>query len=270
MLRRTAAEFRDDHLVHWAAALTYYALLSLFPGLLLLVATLGLVGAPLTQPLIENVSAFAPGPAREIALGALERLQAEGLGSGLPVVAALAGALWAGSAYVGAFIPAANAVWEVEEARPLLSRLRVRITLTLTLLVLIAATAVVIAATGPAARFLGDVLGLGDAAVATWEVLKWPALLALVTVVVSVLYRVAPNTDVPHRRWTSAGSVVAVVVWVAASLAFAYYVSTFGGYDRTYGAIASVVTLLVWLWIGNLALLLGAELNSELARMPAA
>lgn len=252
--------------MHWAAALTYYALLSLFPGLLLLVALLGLVGPPAIQPLIENVSAFAPGPAREIALRALERLQQDGLGSGISVVAAVGGALWAGSAYVGAFIPAANVVWEVEEARPFLSRLAVRFALTLVLLLMIGASALVVAISGPVAAFLGDIVGAGQGAVTAWGVLKWPVLLALVTVVVSVLYRVAPNTDVPHRRWTSPGSAVAVVLWILASLAFALYVSTFGGYDRTYGALASVIVLLVWLWISNLALLLGAELNAELAR----
>lgn len=266
MVKETAREFGDDQLVHWAAALTYYALLSLFPGLLLLVSVLGLIGTPVTQPLIEHVGALAPGPAQEIALDALERLQTEGLGSGIGLVAAAAGALWAGSSYVGGFIPAANACWEVEEARPFLQRLKVRMALTLALLVLIGVTALVIALSGRVARFLGEAAGAGEQAVAAWSLLRWPVLLALVTVVVGVLYRVAPNVDVPHRRWLSAGSVVAVVLWVGASFAFAQYVTTFASYDRTYGALASIVVLLVWLWISNLALLLGLELNATLAQ----
>ena len=264
--KRTLREFLDDHLTQWAAALTFFGVISLFPALLAMVALLGLLGAPALEPLIANVSELAPGAAREITLGALRSIESASSASGLPFALAVAVALWSASAYVGAFIPAANVVWKVEEARPLWKKLIVRMALTIVLLLLIVATALTVLLTGPIAESLGDLVGVGDAALRLWQVAKWPFLALVMVLLLAILYWVAPN--VRHRgwRWVLPGSVLAVAVAIIASAGFTLYVANFGSYNATYGSIGGVLVFLLWLWLTNIAILLGAEFNAEIAR----
>jgi membrane protein len=265
-LKRTGREFLDDNLLQWAAALTFFAVLSLFPAMLALVSVLGLVGTPALEPLIDNVAELAPGAARDITLDALRNIEQAGGGAGIAFVVGLLAALWSSSGYVGAFIPAANVVWEVQEARPLGPKLALRVALTVVLLVLIALTALTVVLTGPIARELGAVVGLGDTALLAWSIAKWPFLGGVVMLLLGILYWASPNVRHPGWSWVTPGSVLAVALWIVASLGFTLYVNTFASFNATYGSIGGVLVFLLWLWLANIAVLLGAELNAELAR----
>ena len=268
-LRRTGQRFLDDHLFQWAAALTFFGIVSLFPALLAIVSLLGLIGTSAIEPLIANVSALAPGPARDITVNALRSIEESASGSSVTFVIALVVALWSSSAYVGAFIPAANVVWEADEARPIWKKLVVRMALTVVLLLLIVLTALSVVLTGPIARELGNVVGLGGTAVDVWGIVKWPFLALVMMLLLAVLYWTAPNVRHPGWRWVTPGSVVAVALWIVASLGFTFYVSNFGAYNATYGSIGGVLVFLLWLWITNIAILLGAELDAEIERAQA-
>jgi membrane protein len=266
VLRSTVTEFRDDNLTDWAAALTYYSVLGIFPALLILVSILGLVGESATQPLIDNVQTVAPGPAQEIFTNALENIQDTRKTAGMLFVAALATALWAASGYVGAFMRASNSIYEMEEGRPLYKTLPVRFGLTLVLVVLLAATVIGVTITGGLAQQIGDLVGVGSTAVEVWQIAKWPVLLFIVSLMVALLYWAAPNVKQPGFHWISPGSLLAVFGWVVGSAAFTFYVSNFGAYNKTYGALGGVIVFLIWLWLSNLMVLLGAELNAVLER----
>jgi membrane protein len=265
-LKRTVTQFLDDHLLQWAAALTFFGVISLFPALLALVSLLGLVGAPALEPLIRNAGELAPGAARDITLDALRNIEGAGDRAGATFLVSLGIALWSASAYVGAFIPAANVVWEVEDARPIWRKLVLRIALTVLLLVLITLTAIGVVLTGPIAREVGNLVGLGETAVSAWQLAKWPVLAIVAMVLLAVLYWMSPNVRHPGWRWVTPGSVLAVLLWIAASLAFTFYVATISTYNATYGSIGGVLVFLLWLWLTNIAILLGAELNAELER----
>ena len=265
VLKRTAREFQDDQLTDLAAGLTYYAVLAIFPALIALISVLGLVGSSATDPLIENVEALAPGPAQEILVDAIRQIsstQAAGLG----LVLGLLGALWSASGYVGGFARASNRIYEVEEGRPFWKLRPLQIAITVVMIMLLAACALAVVVTGPLAREVGDVVGAGDTAVTVWDVAKWPVIVLAVITMMSVLFWTAPNVRHPGFRWITPGGVVAVLLWLAASLLFAVYVANFGSYNATYGSIAAVIVFLVWLWITNVAILFGAELNAELER----
>jgi membrane protein len=266
VLKRTATEFSDDNLTDWAAALTYYSILSIFPALIALVSILGLVGDSATQPLIDNIGAVAPGPAKEIFTSAIENLQKSEGAAGLLFFVGLAGALWSASGYVAAFMRASNAIYDIEEGRPIWKTAPVRLGVTIVLLVLVVISATAVALTGGLAEQAGKVIGIGDTAVTVWDIAKWPVLLLIVSFMFAILYWAAPNVKHPKFRWVSPGGVLAVIVWIIASAAFAFYVANFGSYNKTYGALGGVIVFLVWLWISNIAVLLGAEINAELER----
>jgi membrane protein len=223
-------------------------------------------GSSALQPLIENVSALAPGTAREIALDALTNIERSSDHAGPAFAVGLGAALFSASAYVGAFIPASNVVWDVDEARPFLNQLVVRLALTVVLLLLITVMALTVVLTGPIAEEVGGVVGLGEEAVRAWSYLKWPFLAVAVMFLLSILYWAAPNVRHPGWRWLTPGSVLAVVLWIAASLGFTVYVNNFGTFNATYGSIGGVLVFLIWLWLTNIAVLLGAELNAEIER----
>jgi membrane protein len=266
VLKRTVREFREDNLTDWAAALTYYGVLAIFPALIVLVSVLGLIGDSATQPLIDNVGKVAPGPAKEIFTNAIENLQGSQGAAGVAFVIGLAGAIWAASGYVSAFMRASNAIYDMPEGRPIWKTLPLRVVLTLVLLILIAITAAGVALTGGLAREVGGVVGLSDSAVTVWNIAKWPVLLLVVSFMFALLYWAAPNVKHPKFRWVSPGGVLAVIGWIIASAAFAFYVANFGSYNKTYGALAGPIVFLVWLWISNIVILLGAEFNAELER----
>jgi membrane protein len=264
--KRTLKEFSADNLLHWAAALTYYSVLAIFPGLLALVSILGIVGPSATQPLIDNLGAVAPGPAKDIVQGALTSLQANKGQSTVTFIIGLAGAIWAASGYIAAFMDASNAVWDVEEGRPIYKRLPIRVGVTLVMLVLLTALAIATVATGPVAKQLGNVIGLGDTAVSAWNIAKWPVMVVVVAFMFAFLYWAAPNVKHPKFQWVSPGGLLAVVLWLIASAAFAFYVANFSSYNATYGSLGGVIAFLTWLWISNIAILFGAEFNAELER----
>jgi membrane protein len=266
VLKRTIGEFREDNLTDWAAALTYYGVLAIFPALIVLVSILGLVGESATQPLIDNLGTVAPGPAKEIFTSAIKNLQGDQGAAGLLFVVGLLAALWSASGYVAAFMRASNAIYDMEEGRPVWKTLPVRIGLTLVLLLLLAVSTIAVVLTGGLAEKVGNLVGLGSTAVTVWNIAKWPVLLLVVSFMFALLYWAAPNVKHPGFRWISPGGVLAVVGWLIASGAFALYVSNFGSYNKTYGALGGVVVFLVWLWISNVMILLGAEFNSELER----
>jgi len=266
VLKRTVKEFQKDNLTDWAAALTYYGVLAIFPALIVLVSVLGLIGESATQPLIDNLGSVAPGPAQEIFTSAIENLQGSQGTAGVFFIVGLAAAIWSASGYIAAFMRASNAIYDVEEGRPIWKTLPVRVGLTVALVLLTAISAVAVTLSGGLAEEVGNLIGVGDTAVQIWNIAKWPVLLLVVSFMFALLYWAAPNVRQPGFRWLSPGGVLAVVGWVIASLAFAVYVANFSSYNETYGALAGPIVFLVWLWISNIMVLLGAEFNAELER----
>jgi membrane protein len=264
--KRTFREFREDNLTDWAAALTYYGVLAIFPALIALLSILGLIGPSATQPLIDNLNAVAPGPAKQIFTSATQNIQSHQGAAGVVLIIGVALAIWSASGYVAAFMRAANAIYDIGEGRPIYKTLPVRVGTTIVLLLLLAISALAVVLTGGLAQQVGKVLGIGQTAVDVWDIAKWPVLLLVVSFMFSLLYWAAPNVKQPGFRWLTPGGLIAVLVWIAISLLFAFYVANFSSYNKTYGALAGVVVFLVWLWISNLAVLLGAEINAELER----
>ena len=267
-LKRTFREFKEDNLTDWAAALTYYSVLSIFPALIALISIVGLIADPatITRVLTDTVSSLGPASAIDTFKGPIESITSNQSRAGLGLIVGLAGALWTASGYVGAFMRSSNAIYEIEEGRPFwkLRPLQILVTLILELMLAIVVLGLVIS--GPFAEALGSALGIGDTAVTIFQFGKFPVLLVVVMLMLAVLYFASPNAKLPGFKWISPGSVVAVVVWVLASVAFAFYVANFGNYQKTYGTLGGVVSFLVWMWITNLAVLFGAELNAELDR----
>jgi len=266
VLKRTVREFKEDELTDRAAALTYYGVLAIFPAILALVSALGLVGTSATQPLLDNLGQVAPGPARDVFTTAVENLQKSQGTGGVLFVVGLAAALWSASGYVAAFMRASNAIYEIEEGRPFVKKGLVRLGVTIVLGVLLAVSALAVVLTGGLAEQVGRVLGIGESAVTVWGIAKWPVLLLVVSLMFAILYWAAPNVKQPGFRWLSPGGILAVILWVLASGAFAVYVGNFGSYNKTYGALGGGIIFLVWLWLSNVAVLLGAEFNAELER----
>jgi membrane protein len=264
--KRTVREFREDDFTDWAAALTYYAILSIFPALLVAVSVLGLIGESATQPLLDNLTEVAPGPAQEIFTNAINNLNQNQGAAGVLFVVGLVIALWSASSYVGAFMRASNTIYEVKEGRPFWKLRPIQIAITLVMMILISIGAVAVVVTGPLAEQVGNVIGIGNAAVTAWDIAKWPVLILLVSFMFSVLYWAAPNVRQPGFRWLTPGGIVAVGLWVLASAGFAFYVASFASYNKTYGSLGGVIVFLVWLWISNIAVLLGAEVNAEVER----
>ena len=264
-LKRTGKAFKAQKLGEWAAALTYFGILAIFPALLVVVSVLGLIGQSATDALLNNLEDVAPGPAQEIVSNAIRNLQGAGSASGIAFVIGLVGAIWASSGYVNGFMSASNSIYEVEEGRPITKTLPLRVGLTLVLMVFAAVIAFAVTLTGGIAKELGGLVGVGDTAVDVWGIAKWPVLLLFVSVLFAVLYWGAPNVKLPFRI-ISPGGLLAVVGWVAASLLFAFYVSNFSSYNKTYGTLAGPIVFLLWLWITNIFILLGLVFNLEIER----
>src|SRR3954447_5087541 len=267
-LKRTAKEFQEDNLTDWAAALTYYAVLALFPAMLVLVALLGLVGQypQTTNALLAIVGKLGPSSAIDTFRKPIEGVVQSKGGAGALLGLGLLGALWSASGYIGAFFRASNIVWDIGEGRPAGKLLPLRVIVTLVGVLAVAAVLLGLVVTGPLAQAVGDVIGLGGTAVSVWNIAKWPVLLGIVITIISVLYYIAPNVKHPKFSWVTPGGIVAVLVWIVGSVAFAFYAANFSSYNKTYGSLGAMIVFLVWLWITNLAILFGAELNSELER----
>jgi membrane protein len=264
--KRAMGEFKDDNVTDLAAALTYYGILSIFPALIALVSILGLVGPSATQPLIDNLTVVAPGPAKDIVTSAIQNLQDNRGSAGALLIVGLALAIWSASGYISAFMRAANSIWDVEEGRPIWKTVPLRVCVTVVMLLLLVVSAIAVVVTGPFADQVGNVIGVGSTAVTVWDIAKWPVLVLIVALMLAILYYTAPNVRQPGFRWVTPGGLIAVVLWIIASALFALYVANLGSYNKTYGALGAVVVFLVWLWITNVVILLGAEVNAELER----
>jgi membrane protein len=267
-MKRTVREFRADNLTDWAAALTYYSIMSIFPALIAFVGIVGLVGKnpETTNSILKIIGDIGPSSAVDTFRGPVQSVLTHKGGAGIALVVGLAVALWSASTYVGAFMRASNQIYEVEEGRQFWKLRPLQMLVSLVMVLLLAIVAVAIVTTGPLADAIGEQIGLGGAAVTAWDIAKWPVLLGVVMLMIAILYYVAPNVRQPGFRWVTPGSVLAVVVWIIASAAFALYVANFGSYNKTYGSLGGVIVFLVWLWISNIAVLLGAEFDAELER----
>jgi len=268
-MRRSVVEFQADKLTVWAAALTYYGILSVFPGLLVLVAVLGLLSDHLTQDLLDTVAPIVPGAARDILTGALQNIQAGGGKAGLAAIIGLLIGIWSASGYVAGFMQASNAIYDVPEGRPIWKKLPVRLGITIITGVLLVASVLIVVISGKLAAQLGKVLNASSATVTTWNIVKWFVLVILVSLMFAILYWAAPNVRHGGFSWVTPGGVVAVVLWVLVSVGFGIYAANFASYNKTYGALGSVIVFLIWMWLTNLSILYGAELNAELERQRA-
>lgn len=267
-LKRTVTEFSEDNMTDWAAALTYYGLLSLFPALIALVSIIGLVADPqtTTEKLTEIVTNLGPESAADTFSGPIDSITSSKGSSGLALIIGLGLALWSASGYVGAFSRASNVIYETKEGRPFWKLRPIQLLVTLVMILLLALLAVGLVMTGPVVSAVADPLGIGSGAQTAWNIAKWPVMLLVVIMLFAVLYHSSPNVKLPGFKWVTPGAVIALAIWILASAAFAFYVSNFGSYNKTYGTLGGLVALLVWFWISNLAVLFGLELNSEVER----
>jgi membrane protein len=266
VVKRTVKEFREDNLTDWAAALTYYGVLALFPALIALVSVVGLLGQSTVDSLVSNIREIpGAGGAKKIIINAINDISGRKSAAGLAFVLGLALALWSASSYVGAFMRASNAIYEKEEGRPFYKLRPVQVGVTLLMVVLITLSVAAIVVTGPVTQQVGRAVGLGNTGQTIFDIAKWPVILLVVSFMFSLLYYAAPNVKHPGFKWITPGGVLAVIVWLIASAAFALYVRFFPN-NKTYGSFGGVIVFLTWLWISNIALLLGQEMNAELER----
>jgi membrane protein len=266
VLKRTGKQFQEDNLSDWAAALTYYGIQSIFPGLLVLVSVVGLLGRSTTNAMVDNIGQLTPGPARDILRGAVDNLQHAKGAAGVLAIVGLAVALWSASGYISAFMRATNAIFDVPEGRPIWKTLPVRLGLTVVTGTLLALSVLTIVFTGRLAALVGRLIGAGSVAVRVWDIAKWPVLVVAISLMIAILYWAAPNVRHPGFRWITPGSLLATLLWLMASGGFALYVANFASYNKTYGTLGGVIAFLVWLWITNVVILLGAEFDAELDR----
>jgi membrane protein len=267
-IKRTLSEFSEDNLTDSAAALTYYAILSIFPALLALVAIVGLVGDPqtVTKEMTTLVTSIGPASAAQTFKAPIEGLTKSSGTAGILLIVGIASALWTASGYVGAFMRASNVIYEVEEGRSIVKLRPLQMLVTLVLVVLLALVLVALVLTGPLASKVGSAVGIGSSAVTVWNIAKWPVLLIVVSFMIALLYYASPNAKLRSLRSIVPGAFLAVVLWLVASAAFAFYVANFGSYNKTYGTLGGIIIFLVWMWITNVAILLGAEINAERER----
>ena len=266
ILKRSIREFKHDDITDRAAALTYYSVLALFPAVLVLVSILGLLGKSTTQQVLSNLGQVAPGGVHTFLTNVVTQVQGKAGVAGAAGIIGLVIAVWSASSYVAAFMRASNAIYDVDEGRPIWKTGPIRLVTTVALVVMLVIAAAIVVLTGPIANQVGTAFGIGHAAVLVWDIAKWPVLLIIVSVMFSLLYKASPNVRQPAFRWISAGGILAVILWLIASGLFAVYVSFSGSYNKTYGSLATVIIFLVWLWISNIAILLGAEFNAETQR----
>jgi len=266
--KRTLTEFQEDNLSDWAAALTYYGLLSLFPALIAMVSLIGIFGDPTTTTakLTEIITEIGPESGAETFEGPIKSIVENQSAAGIAFVVGLAAALWSASGYVGAFTRASNIIYETPEGRPFWKLRPLQIAVTLAMIVMMALLAIGLVLTGPVVEAVANPIGLSSTAVDVWNIAKWPVMAAIFILMVDVLYYTTPNVKLRGFKWVTPGALVAIVVWAIASALFAFYVSNFSSYDKTYGTLAGLVVLLLWFWITNLAILFGHQMNAERER----
>jgi membrane protein len=263
---RTIAEFFEDDLMDRAAALTYYSIMSIFPGLLLLISGLGLLGRSTTNEVLANIETLTPGPARDILAQGIKSLQNSQQAAGVLAIVGFAVAAWSATGYIGAFMRAANSIYDVPEARPFWKTFPIQLFITLITGLFLAISALAVIFTGRLAQIAGRTVGVEQEAVRVFDIAKWPVLILAIGLLIALLYWATPNARQGGFRWITPGSLLALLIWVAASAGFAFYIARFDSYNRTYGTLGGVIIFLVWLWLTNLAVLIGAEFDAELGR----
>jgi membrane protein len=267
IVKRTLHEFGRDKCTTLAAALTYYAVLAMFPALLALLSLLGLFGQAeaTTRTILAVVQNVADPSVAKLLKQPIQQLASTD-SAGLALVIGLVVAIWSASGYVSAFSQSMNRIYEIDEGRPVWKLRPVVLGITIVLLLLAVIMAMLLVVSGPVADAIGQALGVGQGVVMAWNVLKWPVLVVFAIIMIAVLYYGAPNVKQPKFHWMTIGSAIALVILALASLGFFFYVANFGNYNKTYGSIGGVIVLLLWLWIANLSLLFGAEFDAEMER----
>jgi membrane protein len=265
--KKTLREFTKDQCPDLAAALTYYSVLSIFPALLAVVSLLGIFGqaGKTTSALLEIVQRFAPTDTVDAIRQPIEQLSSSSA-AGITLILGILTALWSASGYVGAFGRAMNRIYEIDEGRPFIKLRGTMLLVTIATVLIVLVLSAMLVLSGPVAEAVGSAIGLGGAVLTAWNILKWPVILLLVILAIAILYYATPNVKQPKFRWMSLGSTIALVIFLLASLAFAFYVANFNSYEKTYGAIGGVIVSLLWLWILNMSLLFGAEFDAEMER----
>ncbi|SCE69987.1 membrane protein [Micromonospora coriariae] len=267
---RSARNFVADNCSDWAAALTYYGVLALFPSAIVVVALVGLVSNG------EQTVATVVDLARQMGAGSVvaddgivkvigEVVDQESSAKAL-LSFGLLGALWSASGFIGAFTRASNAIYGVTEGRPVWKLRPLQIGLAAITLVLLAVVALGLIVSGPVTDAVGDLINAGGLARTVWSVAKWPVLALIMMVLLSLLFWIAPNVRQPRFRWLTPGGAVALFAWALASFGFGLYVANFGSYDATYGSLGAAIAFLVWLYLSNSALMLGVQINAEVQR----
>jgi membrane protein len=265
-LKRTLKQYSQDNLSDWSAALTYYGVLSIFPGLLVIVSVLGMLSSNGQKTVQDAIHQLAPNPQLQNLVGTVLTQVKDPGAAGIAAIVGIVAAFWSASGYTAAFMRASNAVYDVPEGRPIWKTLPIRVGVTAVVGLMLVVSAAIVIFTGDLAKIVGDKIGLGSAAVLTWNIAKWPVLLILVSLMFAILYWASPNARTGGFRWVSPGGIFAVLLWIVASIAFAIYLANFANYNKTYGTVGGVIAFLVWMWISNIAILLGAELDAELQR----
>jgi membrane protein len=267
-IKRTAKEFQEDNMTDWAASLTYYGLLSLFPALIAMVSLIGIFGDPksTTESLTEIISEIGPASAAETFQGPIKSITESSGTAGIALVLGILAALWSASGYTGAFMRASNVIYETPEGRPFWKLRPLQLLVTFAMIVLVTLLAVSLVLSGPVVEAVAGPLGIGKTAVDVWNIAKWPVMALVFLAMIAVLYYASPNVKLRGFKWVTVGSLVAIVVWIVASALFALYVANFSSYNKTYGTLGGLIALLVWFWISNLAILFGHELNAERER----
>ncbi len=266
VVKRAVRGFQRHSLTDLAAGLTYYGVLAVLPGLVVLFSLLGLLGPSAAGEVVSQAERLAPGSTASVIRTLVEQAQGSRSGAGVAAVLGIIVAVWSASGYVAAFMRASNRIYGIPEGRPIWKTVPIRIGVTILAVVVLTVAAAIVVLTGPVAHAVGDVVGLGDTTVLVWNIVKWPVLVLIVAVLLAVLYWAAPNARQGGIRWLSPGGLVGVLGWIVVSALFALYVAVAASYDKTYGPLAGVIVFLVWLWLTNLAILFGAEVNAELDR----
>ena len=251
-----------------AAALTYYSVQSLFPALLALVSLFGVFGhaQATTRALLDLIQRFMPGSATS-SLEPIITAMVDARGSGIALVIGILVATWSASGYVGAFARAMNRIYGVPEGRPVWKLRPTLFGLTIVIELMAALVLVGLAVSGALATAVFSLIGIGSVGLRAWNIAKWPGLVLVVMFMIALLYHVTPNVRRLRFRWLSVGALVALIVWILASTGFGFYVANFGNYNKTYGTLAGIIVMLLWLWLTNVALLLGAQVDAEIVQV---